>query len=269
MNIDGTPPEKNRSLWYFFLLVIVLSIPIWLVGDAKLPLPVNLPVSALTAFVPMIAASILFYRQDGLQGVKELFQMVWDYQKIKGKAWYLPVLLLAPSIYILSFAVMRLTERPLPEQIVIPLLWLPIFLVIYLITGAGEELGWSAYATETLQSRWRALRASFLLGVVWAIWHSIAFMQTGLAAEWVVWQSIKTIAMRMIIVWIYNKTGKSVFAANLYHTTDNVSWSLFPNFGTYYDPLVIGSINCVVVVIVIFAGGLNGFVRSRGQNSCV
>ena len=211
----------------------------------------------------MIAASILSYRRDGSQAIKELFQMLWDYKKTENKVWYIPVLLLALSIYVFSFIVMRLTERPLPAQIVIPWLWLPIFFVIYWITGAGEELGWSAYATPPMQKRWGALRASLLLGILWAIWHSIAFVQTGLAVEWVLWQSIKTVAMRMIIVWIYNKTGKSVFAANLYHTTDNVSWSLFPNFGTYYDPLVTGLINCIVIVVVLFAGGLNSFTRSR------
>lgn len=254
MNIHGTHPENNYSLRYFLLLIFVLSIPFWLVGDAKLPLPVNLPVSALTAFVPMIAASILFFRRDASRGVKELFQMAWDYKKVKNKAWFLPVLLLAPAMYVFSFIIMWLAERPLPEQIVIPWLWLPVFFVIYLITGAGEELGWSACATQPMQSRWGALRASFLLGIIWALWHSIAFVQTGLAVEWVLWQSIKTVAMRMIIVWMYNKTGHSVLAANFYHTTDNVSWSLFPNFGTHYDPLVTGLINCVVVVVIVLAG---------------
>lgn len=265
MNIDGSLAEKNHSLRNFFLFIFILSIPIWLVGGAKLPLPVNLPVSALTAFVPMIAVSILCYRSDGSQGVKELFQMLWDYKRTKSKIWYLPVLLLAPSMYVFSFIIMRLTERPLPAQIVIPWLWLPVFFVIYWITGAGEELGWSGYATQPMQNLWGALRASFMLGVIWAIWHSIAFVQTGLAMEWVLWQSIKTVAMRMIIVWIYNKTGKSVFATNLYHTTDNVSWSLFPNFGTHYDPLVTGLISCVAIVIIILAGGFSMFSRSSWQ----
>jgi membrane protease YdiL (CAAX protease family) len=236
-----------------------------LVGEEKLPLPVNLPVSALTAFVPMIAAAILSFKRHGIGGIKELFQIVGDYRTIKSKVWYLPILLLAPLIYLFSFAVMRLMERPLPDPIYIPFLWLPVFFVIYLITGAGEELGWSAYATPPMQHRLGPLRASFLLGVIWATWHSIAFVQTGLAVEWVVWQSVKTVAMRMIIMWIYNKTGMSVFAVNLYHTTDNVSWSLFPNFGTHYDPMVTGLINCLTAVIVAIAGGLNSLSRSHTQ----
>jgi membrane protease YdiL (CAAX protease family) len=259
------PSQKNHSLNYYFLLVFVLSVPLWLVGGTKLPLPVNLPVSSLTAFVPMIAALILSSRQSGSRGFKELFQTAWDYHKIKDKVWYLPILLLPPLLYIISFILMWQTERPLPDPIKIPFLWLPIYLVMYLITGIGEELGLSGYATQPVQRRWGALRASFMLGILWAVWHSIPFVQTQSPVGWVVWQSIKTVAMRMIIVWIYNKTGKSVFAAILYHTADNVSWSLFPNDGSHYDPMVTGLINCVVLIIIIFAGRYNSTMRFPGK----
>jgi hypothetical protein len=60
MNMNS-PSEKIHSLKSIFLLVFVLSIPIWLVGEEKLPIPVNLPVSALTAFVPMLAAVLLSF----------------------------------------------------------------------------------------------------------------------------------------------------------------------------------------------------------------
>jgi hypothetical protein len=67
----------------------------------------------------------------------------------------------------------------------------------------------------------------------------------------------------MLIVWIYNKSGKSVFAAILFHTADNVSWSLFPNDGSHYDPMVIGLINCAALIIIILTGGFKGTTRFR------
>jgi CAAX protease family protein len=77
--------RENRSLKYFFLFVFILSVPIWLIGGKKLPLPVNLPFSALTAFVPMFAASILCYKRDGFDGIRELLKKAWDHHKIKNK----------------------------------------------------------------------------------------------------------------------------------------------------------------------------------------
>jgi hypothetical protein len=61
----------------FFVLVVLLSIPFWIVGAMSgrfLPasVPINLPVSALMVVNPCIAAAILEYRERGWAGVKSL-----------------------------------------------------------------------------------------------------------------------------------------------------------------------------------------------------
>lgn len=255
-------PQETLPLDYF-LLIFVLAIPIWLVGGNKLPLPINLPVSAVTTFVPAIAASILTYRRSGFTGVKELLKRAWDFKKIKNKIWYLPALFLAPVIYVLSYAIMRLTGLPLPDPINIPLLMVPVFFIMFMIGDAGEELGWSGYAIDPMQKRWGAVKASLILGVVWAIWHAYPFVQTRHAASWIIWQCIKAVAMRMVIVWIYNKTGKSVAAANLYHATDNVSAFLYPNYGSHYNPFVTSMLTWLTVFIVLFGWGAKILKKQR------
>jgi membrane protease YdiL (CAAX protease family) len=43
---------------------------------------------------------------------------------------------------------------------------------IGLLFGAvGEELGWRGYLQPLVQTRWRPLAASLLVGIVWALWH--------------------------------------------------------------------------------------------------
>lgn len=229
--------QGNLPLKYFSL-VFALALPFWWFGGRKLPLPINLPLSALATFVPLTAAAILTYRRNGFDGVKGLLMRAMDYKNIKHKTWYLPALFLAPLIYFGSYVFMRLIGLPLPDPVNIPLLLAPFFFVIFLIGDAGEELGWTAYAIEPMQDRWGAFKASLGLGVIWALWHAIPFVQTGNPPKWVIWQSIKTVATRIMIVWIYNNTGKSVLAAILYHASDNLSWSLFPNKGSHYNPFV-------------------------------
>jgi hypothetical protein len=76
----------------YFLLVFVISVPIWWIGGNKLPIPIDLPVSSLMSFCPLIAALILFYREYGLSGMKELLKKTVDYKKIRNKLWYGPIL---------------------------------------------------------------------------------------------------------------------------------------------------------------------------------
>ena len=239
----------------FFVLIFVLSVPIWWFGGKPLPLPVNLPYSALTAFVPAIAAAILVYRRSGVGGVKELAGRAGDFRRITRPVWYLPALLLAPALYVLSFGVLRAAGLPLPWPVAIPWRTLPAYFALFFVTGAGEELGWTAYATGPVQRRWGALGAGLILGVAWALWHSIAFVQTREPAGWIVWQSLKTVAMRVIIVWLYNRSGRSVAAATLYHTTDNVSWALFPSDGSHYSPAVTGVLTALAAIILVLGWG--------------
>lgn len=258
-----TNASQEKLPLNYFLLVFVLAVPFWLFGGGKLPLPIDLPVSALGTFVPVTAASILSYRQDGFNGIKQLLKKALDYKKIKNKSWYLPALFLMPLIYFLSYVVMRLAGLPLPDPINIPLLMAPVLFLMFFIGDAGEELGWTGYAIDPMQNRWGAFKASLILGVVWAIWHAIPFVQTGNPVNWVVWQSLFTVAARIVIVWIYNNTGKSVLAAILVHVMSNVSWSLFPNYGSHYDPFVTGLIIWLIAAIVIFAWGPKTLARYR------
>lgn len=255
----------KNGLLKFFILVFALAIPFWLLGAmAKqgLPVPMNLPISALMFPVPLVAALIMVYSEEGLRGLRGLFKRIIDYKKIRPK-WYLPIILLTPIIFFSSYLVIRLLGLPLPTQIYIPLLTIPILFIVFFISAAGEEAGWMGYAIDPMLSRWSALKASIILGLIWAIWHFIPFIQTGNTLSWVAWQSFYTVMLRVLIVWAYNNTGKSVLSAVLFHDMSNVSWSLFPNNGSNYDPAITGIITAITVVIVAFLWGTKTLARFR------
>jgi membrane protease YdiL (CAAX protease family) len=246
-----TGEDLQSSLFQkFLLLLFLLSIPFWLFGGNKLPLPINLPASALMFINPFVAAMILSYRWSGWNGVRELFKKTFDYQKISNRVWYLPTLLLMPVIMTLSYAIMRLAGLPLPEP-VIPWAMVPVFFLIFLISAISEELGWMGLAVEPVQKRWGVLGAGLILGTVWAVWHTIPFLQTGNTANWIVWHSLTTVALRIIIVWLFNNMRSSVFSAILFHGMINVSEFLFPNYGSHYNPLVTGLVTWLVVAIIL------------------
>src|SRR5262249_47963138 len=104
--------SQGRAPRMFFLLVFVLSVPFWLIGAVTgLQVLPGLPVSSLGAFCPLMAASILVYREDKTDGVKELLKRAFDYKRIKAKVWYAPIVLLTPVVMVLTLS-RSLVHRP-------------------------------------------------------------------------------------------------------------------------------------------------------------
>ncbi len=263
MNTPASPPKLP---WDYFLLVFLLAIPIWvlsaLLGN-RLPIRLNLPISVFLFVLPVIAAASLSYRQGGWAGVRQLLARTFDFKRTRNRLWYVPALLLIPLVYVLSYAIMRLLALPLPDPIEVPLQLVPVLFVVFFAGAACEELGWSGYALDPMQHRWGALVAAIVLGLVWQIWHVIGQLQADNAPVWILWHSLYSIALRVLMVWIYANTGRSVFAAILMHTSDNVSWALFPIYGTHIDPFILFVITAPIAAAVTIVWGPATLARFR------
>ncbi|MCL5947370.1 MAG: CPBP family intramembrane metalloprotease [Chloroflexi bacterium] len=253
----------KKSPLTFFLLAFAFAIPFWLTGAVTglEPLP-GLPVAALAAVCPMLAAMILVYRENKNAGLATLLKRSFDFKRIKAKIWYVPTLLIMPVVMALSFGVLRLsgTHVPTPQIGVLSAL---ILCAVFFIGALGEELGWSGYAIDPMQERWGALQASIVLGLIWALYHYIPLAQAHRSVSWIAWWTLGTVALRLVMVWLYNNTGKSVFAMVLFHMMINVTWQLFPVNGSYYDPRSTGLIAAAVSTIIVVGWESRTLARYR------
>jgi membrane protease YdiL (CAAX protease family) len=251
----------------FIVLLFALSIPFWILGAASgVTLLPGLPVSALMTFCPATTGAILVYIEQGRAGPAQLLRRSFDYQRIKPRIWYVPILGLMPLVMIVSYWLMRWRGLPLPRP-EIPMLSTPLMFTAFLVGAVGEELGWSGYATDPMQARWGLLGAGIALGLVWAAWHLIPLLQAHRSASWIAGWSLGTVANRLIIVLLFNYAGRSVFAAALYHTMSNVSWQLFPNHGSHYDPRVTGPVIACMAAIGVVVSGRAGRLKSLEPRS--
>ena len=92
-----------------------ITIPFWVIGaTTRVQLLPGLPVAALAAICPGLAAVILAYRDYGTSGAQALLRRAFDYKRITAKVWYLPTLLMMPAVMALSFGVMRLSGTQVP-----------------------------------------------------------------------------------------------------------------------------------------------------------
>jgi uncharacterized protein len=230
----------NKSPITFFLIVYGLSIPLWTIErfiDVK-GLPLDIPITDIfSAFTPLVAAAILVYKEEGFAGITNLFTRIFDYPKIAKKIWYVPVIFLPFLMYLLIYLAIRVLGLQLPSEWHISLLSIPFLFCLFFVGAVAEETGYMGYAIEPMQARFGALWASILIGIPWAIWHYPSIIQQGHNVTWIAWGTLGTIAVRVLIVWIYNNTGKSLFACIVFHTMLNVGRPLFPKDETH-NPLV-------------------------------
>ena len=247
-------PDERSPLW-FVVLVFALSVPLWLLGwNYRVEILPGLPLGAIMVVAPMAAALILIARQSGRGAAAAHLAKSFDARRIAPKYWYLPIILLQPAIAVASYGLMRALQLPLPSP-QLSLTAAILLFALFLVPALCEESGWSGYLIDPLQERFGALRASLILGTIWAVWHWLPLLQVGRAWDWIGWWTLGTVATRVLHTWLYNNTSKSVFGAALFHAMTNVSWQLFPNHGSHYDPRITATVGAVIAVCVVARWG--------------
>ncbi len=259
---------RSRSLGRYLLVVFALSIPLWLAGSfIGLEIVPGVPLSSVVVtFCPAIAAAIAVYRAEKWAGVRVLLKRTWDFGRVRSRVWYVPALLLMPAVMTVEYWLLRRMGLPIPPPR-FPL-WMPLAMfAAYFIAALGEELGWTGYAADPLQERLSALPAALVLGVIWAAWHILPVVQVGRSPLWIAWQCLFWISARVIIFWLYNNTGKSVFAVLVFHSMLNVSSFLFPVEGSFYDPRITALIVTGLALIVVLVWGPRTLTKDRAGDA--
>lgn len=98
------------------------------------------------------------------------------------------------------------------------------FLLMFFVTGLGEEAGWRGFLVDHLVGERGVIRTAALVGVVWTGWHLPLFLVVdsfrGLgiaAAGWLV----GIFAGSVVLTWLYVSSGRSVLLVALWHTVFN------------------------------------------------
>ena len=174
---------------------------------------------------PLVASLVVTWAASGRRGVEELWGRIkkWRVQP----QWYLVAFLLPVVLGLISltagvlFGGLQLSSYS-------PLLpvayFIPFFLYMLVFTGLAEEPGWRGFALPHLQSRYSAEKSSWILGVLWGVWHFPFIIYYNLSAGVAVPMLIPILAglvlgivgWTIVNTWIYNSTG-SVFVMILLH----------------------------------------------------
>ena len=102
-----------------------------------------------------------------------------------------------------------------------------VLVPLALLGGGQEEFGWRGWLQPALQDRWTPLGAAVTVGIVWVVWHAPLFWLYAAYAEVVVVFYVPTtVALSVIIAFLWNRARQSVIIAIVLHASFNASGEL-------------------------------------------
>jgi uncharacterized protein len=254
--------------WTVFLPVVLqarglLTLPI----DLSEGLAFNAVLAIASILGIALPALLVTAATSGKAGVRDLLSRCLRWRV--GVRWYLIALLgfLAAMLLVASvfqgLAPLGSLVEKWPHLFT---LFLPEVLLPFLFIQVFEEAGWTGFMQHTLQERRGPLLASILVAPAFVLQHlPIILMDAsvGLGSVIVVGALVVVaVFFRVVIMWLYNGSGRSVLVVALFHSAYNSAWGTGDK--KFANELLSGSalpyaVVAVAVVAVVLA------VMTRGR----
>lgn len=225
---------------------------------------------------PLAASLLVTWAISGRGGIEELWGRIKKWPV--GFGWYLVVFLLPVTLGLISLTAgatiggLRLDSYSpkLPLAFFVPFL---LYMIIF--TGLTEEPGWRGFALPHLQSEYSAVKSSWILGVLWGVWHFpfIVYynLSTGIPALALIPVLLGLVfgivGWTIVNTWIYNST-ESVFLMILLHGWYNTvnSYTILA-FQNALAQTLSGILPWALAIILLRVyGGENLAARGRSVN---
>jgi uncharacterized protein len=215
---------SDRSLVAFFAVAFGLSWALWLVPMLGASEPGASLAELGALFGPAVAAAVVSWRVGGLRDwaagvVRWRVPLRW-WALALGlplaylSAWHVGLLLVDSEALDVSLVATKAVS------------YVPLLLAASLVGGGlNEEPGWRGFALPRLQQRFTVMRATLVLGVVWAVWHVPAYVLVAQAGHGLdasqmtmvlVGSAIEPVAWAVVFTWLYNHTRSTLLCIVLH-----------------------------------------------------
>src|SRR3989442_224371 len=216
-----------------------------------------------------VPAFLVIAAMHGRAGVRDLTRRCLRWRV--GPQWYLVALLGVPIGVVCASAIFGLaglhallTQWPLLVTVVVPQL-----LLFIVFSNGPEEIGWMGFLQARLQERHGPLKASLIVTLPFALYHLPGLMVDegfGLAQLPLALGELGVIAIlqlfgRIVMMWLYNNTNRSVLLVGMFHssfdaTTAKFGLTFIPDYTTGVVPYIASGVVAVTaVLIVVFTRG--------------
>lgn len=197
--------------------------------DADLLATLALPAAMLGAFGPVVGALVAIVTLEGRAALGR-FARGFMSLRFGARAWAAMILVLGGLAAVAWYVPEAFGEARLPMLLPSAAAF-PVWLVLMTLLGGGqEEVGWRAYVLEPLETRFGLWGGNVVLGLVWALWHGPLWFVPGSSQEHmpVVAFTMGTIGLSFFFSWVMKASGGRPLAGLVAHGTYNAYIALFP-----------------------------------------
>jgi uncharacterized protein len=267
---------KKYPVLTFYALVFAISWGGFLFavgprGMSVFPLPPAAIISMVAG--PVVASLLLTGLIYGKAGFSEFLSRLFTWRI--GIRWYAVALLTAPLVIAaVLFGLSLVSPVFLPGIVKADekATHLLAGIAVGLAAGFLEEIGWTGFAIPALRRRYGVFATGLIVGVLWGAWHWLGnvaaaeglsgtlslfvylpLITLSLLAGWIV-------AFRMLMVWVYDRTG-SLLLAMLMHVSLTASVRILdplPNEGVSlltHEFVLAGALWLIIAVVAMVNHG--------------
>jgi uncharacterized protein len=181
---------------------------------------------------PLLASVVITTYLNGKAGLAELMNRVLRFRS----AWPGGILLALSPIPIagLVFLVLYLLGTPFPSlHDFTPFPGLPaglsvwsVLILVFIINGYGEEVGWRGFVTEQLLTRYSKFQTTLRVTALWILWHVPLFWlnqsMTVLVGPVLLGWAFGLLCGAFVLTYLYLLSGRSILVLAIWHTTYNM-----------------------------------------------
>lgn len=265
----------NRPVAAFFILAILFSWTCWFSLISRgLQVGRGSEASHFPGLLgPLLAAFAMSAVRDGRAGPLNLFRRMFQ----PGLRWPANLLLgLSPLLFgLIAFAALAFMGQELPEAAGFTAypglpagLSLPmVCLLVFLVSGYGEEVGWRGFALDPLLAKYGEFRGTLVLAGLWLVWHLPVFWlnetMAALLGPMVLGWIFGLFAGAFVLTHVYLLSGSSILIVALWHASYNML--VAPAAGEGIPAAIISSLVSVwgIIVAVLWWKQSQGLIRRK------
>lgn len=218
----------------FFALTYLLSWLIWVplamshfaVGPLRVSEQTSGIVRLLGVLMPAVAAILLAAWSGGRGAVKALLSRLALWRV--GRRWWLAAVLVQPLLLVLAGLIYNVFSGSSAIAVTSPASAgaLIVQVIFLLIATLGEEIGWRGAALPALQQRSSAVKASAILGFLWATWHLPFWLLLDtfdrFGFGYLALNVLLVFPMTFYVTWFFNHSRASLLLPVACHLTFNI-----------------------------------------------